>query len=266
MLKKSPFPGMDPYLESHWGDVHHRLITYSCDQIQDELPDELLARVEERVYVEGGADGDRNMYPDVRVIEQGRSGRRSSAGASAVAFAEPIIVKLPDEPITEGFIQILDARSNNRIVTCIEFLSPTNKSPGRGREEYIQKQREMSHSGVSFVEIDLLREGKHVLVAPKVKQSPYMACVRRGWDLRIADVYPISLREPLPTIRIPLRVTDADVPLNLQAILETCYRNGRYGTIDYSVDPEPPLTSGDARWTDKLLRAKGLRKGKNGKR
>jgi len=25
---KSPFPGMDPYLEQHWRSVHHRLLTY----------------------------------------------------------------------------------------------------------------------------------------------------------------------------------------------------------------------------------------------
>ncbi len=33
----SPFPGMDPYFEHHWRDVHHRLVTYSCDQIQTQL-------------------------------------------------------------------------------------------------------------------------------------------------------------------------------------------------------------------------------------
>ena len=34
-----PFPGMDPYLEapSLWPDVHHRLITALCDQIQPQL-------------------------------------------------------------------------------------------------------------------------------------------------------------------------------------------------------------------------------------
>lgn len=31
----SPFPGMDPYLEAHWRDVHTRVMTYICDQIQD---------------------------------------------------------------------------------------------------------------------------------------------------------------------------------------------------------------------------------------
>jgi hypothetical protein len=32
----SPFPGMDPYLEQpgRWPDVHHRLITAVCDQLQ----------------------------------------------------------------------------------------------------------------------------------------------------------------------------------------------------------------------------------------
>ena len=33
-MSKSPFPGMDPYLEQFWRDVHHALITYSRDQLQ----------------------------------------------------------------------------------------------------------------------------------------------------------------------------------------------------------------------------------------
>ena len=44
----SPFPGMDPYLERHWGDVHTRLITSASDPLQKFLPKDLRARVEER--------------------------------------------------------------------------------------------------------------------------------------------------------------------------------------------------------------------------
>lgn len=33
----SPFPGMDPYLEQHWGDVHPSFITYARDQLQPHL-------------------------------------------------------------------------------------------------------------------------------------------------------------------------------------------------------------------------------------
>ena len=46
---KSPFPGMDPYLEAHWGDIHQRIVLYAADQLQGQLPSDLRARVEERV-------------------------------------------------------------------------------------------------------------------------------------------------------------------------------------------------------------------------
>jgi hypothetical protein len=38
MASSSPFPGMDPWLEQHWGDVHHSIITYARDQLQERLP------------------------------------------------------------------------------------------------------------------------------------------------------------------------------------------------------------------------------------
>lgn len=49
---KSPFPGMDPYLEAYWGDVHQRLVMYLSDAIQVNLPVDLRSRVEERVFDE----------------------------------------------------------------------------------------------------------------------------------------------------------------------------------------------------------------------
>jgi hypothetical protein len=41
---------MDPYLEApmYWGDVHRRIVTYTCDQIQSRLPADLRARMQER--------------------------------------------------------------------------------------------------------------------------------------------------------------------------------------------------------------------------
>ena len=41
----SPFPGMNPYLEQYWGDIHQRLIIYSSDALQKQLPGDLRARV-----------------------------------------------------------------------------------------------------------------------------------------------------------------------------------------------------------------------------
>ena len=111
-MKDNPFPGMNPWLESHWGDVHTRLTTYSCDQLQPQLPSGLRARIEEYIAVETD----------------------------------------------------------------------------------------------------------------------------------------------------PLRADDNDVPLQLQALLEMAYVNGRYcEDINYAEDPLPPMTGADAEWADQRLREKGLR-------
>jgi hypothetical protein len=66
---KSPFPGMDPYLESHWRDIHHSFLTYARDALQEHLPGDLRARLEERVFVEPDFDEARSIYPALRVIE-----------------------------------------------------------------------------------------------------------------------------------------------------------------------------------------------------
>ena len=66
----SPFPGMDPYLEDHWRDVHSSLVIYIRDALQPVMPSALRARVEERIMLEtleGLSFEDR--YPDVRVVE-----------------------------------------------------------------------------------------------------------------------------------------------------------------------------------------------------
>ena len=74
-----------------------------------------------------------------------------------------------------------------------------------------------------------------------------------------AEIYRVPLREPLPAIRVPLRETDADVGLDLQALITQVYRHGRYDDIDYTVPPVPPLAPDDETWADELLREAGKR-------
>ncbi len=87
-----------------------------------------------------------------------------------------------------------------------------------------------------------------------------MACIRRGWKRHVAEFYPLHLAEPLPILPIPLRKTDADATLNLQALIDQCYENGGYDTIDYNQPPVPPLDPEAAAWAEKWLRAKGALK------
>ncbi len=262
---RSPFPGMDPYLEQFWGDVHHRLITYLSDAIQRQLPGDLRARVDERVYVEPEEGKDRKIVPDIRIIERGRRHDAPLRAGDGVALAEPLVVHMEqDEPVRQGFIEIIDIKSGRRVVTVIEILSPSNKVPGPGRDLYLKKQDEPRAGNVSLVEIDLLRSGNRVLCAPfelipEGHRTPYAACVRRGWKPLQFEYYRLPLRERLPAFRVPLRQTDHDIPLDLQAVVDQCYETALYDDIDYCEEPDPPLAGDDARWADTLLREQGRR-------
>ena len=266
-MAESPFPGMDPYLERHWRDIHHRFLTYACDDLQQHLPRNLRARLEERVYVEPGENsenGGRGIYPDVRVVEHADPGNGGVGLAVEVEVTEPIVLHVDSEPTTEGYIEIIDVGSGNLVVAAIELLSLSNKATGEGQSKYVEKQREYRAAGVSLVEIDLLRSGKRVAavppyVVPKRHRTPYQVCVVRGWRPSYYEFYPAPLSSPLPTIRVPLRETDLDVPLNLQSLIGRCYHNGRYDDINYGEDPDPPLEEPDAQWAEALLKEKGLR-------
>src|SRR5207253_3938342 len=125
--------------------------------------------------------------------------RRSVAPpAAGAAVAEPLLVEAQPESVTETFLEIIDRESGNRVVTVIEFLSPSNKSLGPNREQYLRKQREVCASDANLVEIDLNRFGTHTLAFPlahlKPKgRTPYMVCVRRTTQRGTAEVYPMPL-------------------------------------------------------------------------
>src|SRR6185312_11538835 len=194
----SPFPGMDPWLERFWGDVHHRLITYACDQIQELLPEGLLARMQERVFLEFPESVGRTVYPDGRIVETAPATPAAPPkAAGGVAVAEPLLVHLQSEPLTEGFIEVVDPASKGRVISVLEILSPANKAPGTGQSLYVQKQRELAAAGVSLVEVDLLRGGKRVTnappdILPRTHQTAYQACVRRATNSNVAEVYRIA--------------------------------------------------------------------------
>ena len=181
---QSPFPGMDPYLEQHWGDVHHNLISFAEGWLNERLPRDLRARAQERVLVELPGAG-RTYYPDVRVVERDHTRPAGTTVApSDVAVAEPLVVPFL-EPETQSYLEIIDSSSTRRVITVIEFLSPSNKYAGAGRDLYRQKQRDLAEGGVSLVEIDLLRAGPHLLQVllaqyPAEYRTPYKVCVHRA--------------------------------------------------------------------------------------
>jgi hypothetical protein len=81
----------------------------------------------------------------------------------------------------------------------------------------------------------------------------YCVMVSR-WEQRPeAELFPISIREKLPAIPIPLRSPDPDVVLELQPIVNALYDAAGYDDYLYDSPINPPLNPEDARWAAALL-------------
>ena len=263
---KSPFPGMDPYIERYWREVHEGLIIYTRDQLQERLPRPLRARAEQREILEQESDTLRDIYPDVYVVEHPESAAVTiQESRSTTAIKEkPLRITLLNETLTEGYLEIVDASSGNRVVTTIEFLSPTNKLPGDDRDHYRLKQREVKRAGGNLVEIDLTRAGRWTLAireqeVPHSHRTTFRICAWRAGRPGCYDIYRVPLLRRLPPIDIPLPPSDSDVGLDLQLLLDRCFDMGSYDDLDYRVEPDPPLDAEDAKLADEWLRSKGLR-------
>lgn len=267
-MARSPFPGMDPWLERHWGDIHHALIGYSRDALNESLPDDLRCQAEERVYI--GTDDYllRQRRPDVFIVHRDRAPTGGAValeeGGVAVDEAEPIVILFEPEPIREVYLTVVDAATGNRVITVIEFLSPANKLQGAGRDEYLTKRNEYQRGGVNTVEINLTRTGHRAEVLPVWRLqgehllATYHACVQRASTPQAIELYPMPLAQRLPSIKIPLRSEDQDVRLDLQVLVDQAYARGRYDFLDYTQPPEPPLGERDGPVAAELL--KDLRK------
>ncbi len=256
----SPFPGMDPYLESPeiWPDVHHELISEIRAALNPGLPPYYVVRVELRIYVSDDDDPGREaLVPDVRVeVAPEPQGVRRPKPAGTLAIAEPLIVPtLLDEEIKEARLEIKHVESED-LITVIEVLSPTNKIKGsRGRKSFMDKKYEIINSDVNWVEIDLLRVGLPSVTRPPLVPSDYRVLVSRGGRRTKARYWPIRVRQPLPVIGVPLRGKDPDVPLDLGAVFKMVYDRAAYErTINYRKLPQPPLHGDDAAWAKDLLR------------
>jgi hypothetical protein len=256
---------MDPYLEPHWMDVHTKFNANAAELLNQVMPADLVASVEERIAVETDEGEPHTWGLDVRVVElaeYGTVGHSTSIASEATAVV-PLRLVAQAEPITERFIRVLDAKTE-RLVTVIEFVSPTNKI-GAGLSAFRAKRSELLESGVNFVEVDLVRAGnwRSLLrphACPRRATTPYQVTIRIPGDPGAVQLYPVGFSDRLPDVKIPLRPNDSPVSLALQELVDRAYVNGRYDRrLDYARPLDPPLEGDDAAWADELLRGAGRR-------
>ena len=247
---------MDPYLEHHvlWESLHARLIVAIANQLQPKLDPRYITSIEERVFIEGP----QRRVPDVWIQKVGGDAdvlTPLAGGESDTA----VIIEIENVEINETHVEILDSYNEMKLVALIEVVSPTNKAAGPGRVSYQAKQQETLERDCHLIEIDLLRHGRHVVCVPEwrvdfLRPFDFLSCVNR-WPARNRyELYPRSLRERLPRLKIPLADEDPDATLDLPAALEQVYIEGRYGRrIRYDQPCEPPLSLDDQTWANEQI-------------
>jgi hypothetical protein len=251
-MMHSPFPGMDPYLEapSIWPDVHTRLMTIIGEQLTPLLAPKYLAELETQVVIDRVDDDPQTVLPDVSITSPEVSVGTLPAVATAPA---PVQVRVPLDVPTRVVSVYIRQRETARLVAVIELLSPVHKRRGKGREEYLEKRRTFLTSPVHVIEIDLLRRYPRMPFDDPLPPAHYIVMVCKAGERPRSSVWPISVRQPLPTIPIPLLPPDPPVPLDLGQALRTAYERARYDLrVDYHKPPVPPLAPADAAWAETL--------------
>ncbi|MFZ4767409.1 MAG: DUF4058 family protein [Roseimicrobium sp.] len=265
-LRENPFPGMNPYLEEHWTDVHPRLIIHASAQLQQQMPPSLVVRVEQDIRVDEEDSGTSRKRLDVTIHEDnwGVTDAPADEDKATVAVAEPVRITM-SRPERR---RIVIKDKHGRVITAIKLLSPANKT-GYDAVMYAEKRGQLIDAKVNLVEIDLVRRGG--LAACLFDNEPFMdslgwtslppyaVTVMAGDDHSGFSFYPIRLQEALPAFHVPLRSMDRPAVLELQPLINQCYREGAYWRTDYTRPADPPLHGEHADWADSLLKEKGLR-------
>jgi hypothetical protein len=244
---------MNPYLEQEvlWHDFHKRFLPAAAAHLTAQLLPRYIVLIDENVYLHDLTESGARPIgrPDLSVTSH--SPRGQSASATGLLEA-PAHVLLPDYDVeSESFLEIRD-RQERQLVTVVELLSPTNKTQGSHRSQYLLKRLNLLNSNVHLVEIDLLRGGQPMPFADR-PPGIYSVLVSRAGTRPRADFWPFGLRDPLPVVPVPLRPGDGDATLDLLSLLNRIYDESGYAHFLYDHPPDPPLGEEDAVWARSVI-------------
>jgi hypothetical protein len=260
---------MDPYLEGEmWQEFHERLANQISEQLMPLVTPKYVALLAKRYVIEHPVLGifdlppERVIYPDVHIVAPWSKLPPSESPGGGPVVLEPAPLELLSpfaEEVPLLSVEIRDI-AQRRLVTLIEILSPVNKR-GEGMREYAARREGVLRTRTHLLEIDLLRGGQRIPLLGELPPAAYYVYLSRVERRPRTQVWPISLRRPLPTVPVPLLSPDPDAPLDLQAAVKACFDLVGYDRLlDYTLPPPPPdLPPDDTAWVAEQLRVAGLR-------
>lgn len=225
----SPFPGMDPYLEDErlWPSFQHHLVSCLYQILLPGLVDRYRARVLQRHYL----------------------------------TEQALFTSIIREEHHEEHIEIRQ-RSDSRLVTLVDVVSPSNRTTPAGRQAYLEKRKEGRTCNASLVEIDLVLQGQPMLDYSRegLPDWDYAVTVTRSTQPERYEIYTATMQKRLPRFRLPLAADDRDTVLDLHTAFVRAYDQGNFADqISYQSDPVTSLNGDHRKWLDERLREQKMR-------
>jgi hypothetical protein len=220
---------MDPYLEDEvlWPVFHHQFVQSLHQILQPSLIDRYRARINQRHYV----------------------------------TEQALFTSVVREEHHEDYIEVRQ-KSDGRLITLVDAVSPANKLTAAGRAAYLAKRCECKSANANLVEVDLVLQGQPTLEYSRdgLPDWDYAVTVTRSTQPERYEIYTATLQKKLPRFRLPLAADDRDTVLDLHTAFTRCYDQGGFaGKIDYCKEPSTPLNDEDRQWLHDLLRQQKLR-------
>jgi len=220
---------MDPYLEDEalWPVFHHQLVMCLYQILLPGLVDRYRARVCQRHYL----------------------------------TEQALFTSVVREEHHEDYVEIRQ-RTDGRLITLVDVVSPANKVTSTGRAAYLEKRREGRGANANLVELDLVLQGQPTLEYSRdgMPDWDYAVTVTRSTQPERHEIYTATLQKRLPRFRLPLAPDDRDTVLDLQTAFTRCYDQGGFAArIDYARDPATTLQPEDRHWLAEVLRQQKLR-------
>ena len=183
------------------------------------------------------------------------TGRADASGDSLSEPAGVVLVATP-MPVRVTYLEVRQA-PDDRVVTVVEILSPTNKMPGSGRTDYVRKREDILASHVNLVEIDLLRGGRPMPLTTPTPPCHYRILVSRERWRPSARLFPFTVQDAIPKFPLPLLDGDTEIETDVGPLLDAMHHTGRYNmAVDYdSPPPAPELDAASRQWLDNRLTA-----------